>query len=57
MTDEDLAEELRNRVAQLNEALAIAARAGLRVELGRTTHQTAGGAPMLVLEAVVYKRL
>lgn len=55
--DARTAEEIRARVASLNEALAAAARAGLRVELQQTSHQTSGGVPMTVLEATIYRRL
>jgi hypothetical protein len=55
--DARTAEEIRARVAGLNEALAAAARAGLRVELQQTSHQTSGGVPMTVLEATIYRRL
>jgi hypothetical protein len=56
-SDEQLAHEIRARLSSLNEVLAAAARSGLRVEMTETAHQTSGGAPMVVLEAIVYKRL
>ncbi|WP_207476555.1 hypothetical protein [Arenibaculum pallidiluteum] len=57
MTDDEVAAELRQRIAELNAVLATAARGGLKVELESSTHQTAGGAPMVVVEARIYKQL
>ncbi len=56
-TADELAREIRARVEALNEVLAAAARAGLKVEMTETAHQTSGGMPMIVLAATVYRRL
>jgi hypothetical protein len=57
MDEARIAEELRAKVVLLNEAMAEAARSGLRVELHTSAHQTAAGEAMPVLDVVVYKRL
>lgn len=57
MDEARIAAELRAQVVLLNEAMAEAARAGLRVELHTSAHQTASGEAMPVLDVVVYKRL
>jgi hypothetical protein len=56
-TDLALAAEIRAAVARLNEAVAAASRRNLSVTVRMTTHQTAGGAELAIVEAEVCKRL
>ena len=57
MKDEDVANTLRQAVAALNEALALAARNGLAVTLRTTSHQTTHGVEQLVAEVQILKQL
>lgn len=58
MTDEQLAQSVRDAVTRLNEALATAARAGLSVTLRATAHQTSiSEVEQLVVETRVAKLL
>ena len=58
MTDEQVAKNIRDAVARLNEALAAAARANLSATLRCTSHQTTTtGVEHLVVEARISKLL
>ena len=57
MKDEDLAQQVRDAVTALNEALSKAARHSLAVTLRTTAHQTAHGVEQIVAEATIFKRL
>lgn len=57
MKDTDIADRIRSAVAELNDALSTAARAGLVVELATKTHQTTGGMEQTVVEARIYRQL
>ncbi len=58
MTDEQVAKNIREAVARLNEALASAARANLSATLRFTSHQTTTtGVEQLVVEARISKLL
>nr|WP_222529023.1 hypothetical protein [Azospirillum sp. 412522] len=57
MTDEDLAQTVRDAVERLNAALAEAARHNLAVTLRTTAHQTTGGVEQIVVEPRIFKQL
>ncbi|HEY0837036.1 MAG TPA: hypothetical protein VGE72_24205 [Azospirillum sp.] len=57
MKDEQLAREVRDAVAKLNEVLARAARQNLAVHLRTTVHQTTGGVEQVVVETKIFKQL
>lgn len=57
MNDEELARMVRAAIADLNRALAEAARHGVAVELRTATHQTGGGAEKVVVDARISKPL
>ncbi len=57
MTDEELARTVRAAIAELNRALAEAARHGVAVELRTAAHQTGGGAEQVVVDARISKPL
>ncbi|WP_431860355.1 hypothetical protein [Azospirillum sp.] len=57
MNDEDLAKQVRDAVATLNEVLTQAARHSLAVTLRTTAHQTTNGVEQVVVEARILKQL
>jgi len=57
MKDEQLAREVRDAVAKLNEVLARAAQHSLAVTLRTTAHQTTGGVEQVVVETKIFKQL
>ncbi len=57
MRDADLAKTVRDAVAALNEALALAARHNLAVTLRTTAHQTTGGVERVVVNSQIFKQL
>ncbi len=57
MTDEALAQAVREAVDTLNERLALAARHSLAVTLRTTAHQTTSGVEQVVVEPRIYKQL
>jgi hypothetical protein len=57
MRDADLAKTVRDAVAALNEALALAARHNLAVTLRITAHQTTGGVERVVVDSQIFKQL
>lgn len=57
MKDEQLAREVREAVAKLNEVLARAAQQNLAVTLRTTAHQTTGGVEQVVVETKIFKQL
>ena len=57
MTDQDVAQQVRDAVAALNEALTAAARSSLAVNLRTTAHQTTHGVEQVVVEARIFKQL
>lgn len=52
-----IADDLRTNVKRLNDLLAAAAHAGLRVEVTQTLHQTSDGVPMPTLDVDIYRKL
>ncbi|MFP5511987.1 MAG: hypothetical protein ACLGJC_02730 [Alphaproteobacteria bacterium] len=57
MTDDELAQSVRDAVDNLNAALAEAARQNLAVTLRTTAHQTTGGVEQVVVETRIFKQL
>ncbi len=57
MTDEDLAQRVRDAVATLNETLTVAAHHRLAISLNTTSHQTTHGVERVVVEARIFKQL
>ncbi|HYE43788.1 MAG TPA: hypothetical protein VEA15_10380 [Caulobacteraceae bacterium] len=57
MNDEEMAQQVRDAVAALNEALTQAARNSLAVNLRTTAHQTTHGVEQVVVEARIFKQL
>lgn len=57
MKDEQLAQQVRDTVAKLNEVLAEAARQSLAVNLRTTSHQSTHGVEQVVVEARIFKQL
>ena len=57
MKDEQVAQQVRDAVAKLNEALTQAARQSLAVNLRTTSHQTTHGVEQVVVEARIFKQL
>lgn len=57
MRDADLAKTVRDAVAALNEALALAARHNLAVTLRTTAHQTTSGVERVVVDSQIFKQL
>jgi len=57
MTDDELAQQVRDAVTTLNEVLAQAARHSLAVNLRTTSHQTTHGVEQVVVEARIFKQL
>lgn len=57
MSDEELAKQVRDAVATLNEVLILAARNSLAVTLRTTAHQTTNGVEQTVVEARIFKQL
>ena len=55
--EQAIADDLRTSVKRLNDLLATAAHAGLRVEITQTRHQTCDGVPMSVLDSEIYRKL
>lgn len=57
MDEQQAAAAVRAAIAELNKALAEAARAGLRVDLTVNTHRTTSDTELLVVEAKLFKRI
>lgn len=57
MSDENLAQRVRDAVAALNEVLAQAAKSSLAVNLRTTAHQSTHGVEQVVVEARIFKQL
>lgn len=57
MKDEELAKQVRDAVAALNEVLAEAARHSLAVTVRTTAHQTTNGVEQVVVESRIFKQL
>ncbi|WP_199229644.1 hypothetical protein [Azospirillum sp. TSO22-1] len=57
MNDDELAKQVRDAVATLNEVLTRAARHSLAVTLRTTSHQTTNGVEQVVVEARIFKQL